>query len=395
MVLACAALVQWPSLLSPAQSFLPAVPAIVLGLGVALAIRFRRTRVLFALLVLAAADRGLLAAPQLRNLIALLVPLNLAILGVVPERGFFTSATALRAVLIASQAGFLALFARLDELEIATLIDYQFLPAAISNWATLSDPVLVVYAVALLFFGGVFLGGPNATARGFFWAQVASLLALSTTAVGGGVLASSTLLFVSAGLVLGMAVLEASHDMAYRDALTGLSSRRALDDALQSLGGGFTIAMVDVDHFKKCNDTYGHDSGDQVLRMIATQLNRVGSGGRAFRYGGEEFAILFADRDIDSCLGPLENLRASIEKLTFTVRAADRPRKKPKEPKKRVKTETISVTVSMGVAGRTSATTPPDDVITVADDVLYRAKKAGRNRVMVATGRAQKAQASA
>jgi PleD family two-component response regulator len=153
--------------------------------------------------------------------------------------------------------------------------------------------------------------------------------------------------------------------------------------------------MVDVDHFKKCNDTYGHDSGDQVLRMIATQLNRVGGGGRAFRYGGEEFAILFPDRDVDACLGPLENLRAAIEKLTFTVRAADRPRKKPKAPKKRVKTETISVTVSMGVAGRTSSATPPDEVITAADDVLYRAKKAGRNRIMVATGRAQKAQASA
>jgi diguanylate cyclase (GGDEF)-like protein len=396
MVLACAALVQWPSLLAPAQSFLPAVPAVVLGLGLALAIRFRRTRVFFALLVLAAADRGLLAAPELRNVIALLVPINLAVLGIVPERGFLTMATALRAVLVASQAGFLALLSRLDDLEIAALLEFPFLPAVVSNWSPLADPVVVVYAIALLFFGGVFLGGPNATARGFFWAQVASLLALSTTATSAGsAIAGSTLLFVAGGLVLGTAVLEASHDMAYRDALTGLQSRRALDDALHALGGGFTIAMVDVDHFKKCNDTYGHDSGDQVLRMIATQLNRVGSGGRVFRYGGEEFAILFPDRDVDSCLEALENLRASIEKLPFTVRAADRPRKKPKQPRKRVKTETIAVTVSMGVGGRTSSSAPADEVITAADDALYRAKKAGRNRIMVAAARAQKAQVSA
>ena len=395
VVLACTALVYWASLLAPVVSFLPAVPLVVLLLGLAVAIRFGRTRVFFALLTLAAADRGLLLVPELRDLIALLVPINLAVLGLAPERGFLTMSSGWRAFAILSQAAALSILVQLDVSlggsEFTTLLSFTYLPAVLTGWTPLTDPVLTIFALVILCFGGLFLAGPNATARGFFWAQVAAVLALSTQGAGwGSALAGSTFLFVSAGVVLTMAVIEASHDMAYRDALTGLPSRRSLDDALQAAEAGFTIAMVDVDHFKKCNDMYGHDSGDQVLRKIATQLHRVGSGGRPFRYGGEEFAVLFPNREVDACLEALENLRASIERMTFTVRAPDRPRKKPKEPKRRVKSETISVTVSMGVAGRTATSKSPDDVVTAADDALYRAKRAGRNRIMVATGRAQK-----
>src|SRR5688500_20279314 len=86
-------------------------------------------------------------------------------------------------------------------------------------------------------------------------------------------------------------VIEASYLMAYQDGLTGLPARRALTEALHQMNGKFTIAMVDVDHFKKLNDRYGHDVGDQVLRMLASRLAKVSNGGRAFRYGGEEFEI--------------------------------------------------------------------------------------------------------
>jgi len=72
-----------------------------------------------------------------------------------------------------------------------------------------------------------------------------------------------------------------------------LPSRRALIERLPSLGRRYTVAMVDVDHFKNFNDTYGHDAGDQVLRMVASRLGEVSGGGTAFRYGGEEFTILF------------------------------------------------------------------------------------------------------
>jgi diguanylate cyclase (GGDEF)-like protein len=226
---------------------------------------------------------------------------------------------------------------------------------------------------------------PDATTRGLLWALVAAFLALS---VGVGrpaaSLASSTFLFAAGGLALGMSVIEASHAMAYRDALTGLPSRRALNEALHALEGPFTVAMVDIDHFKKFNDTYGHSVGDQVLRMVATALRTVGAGGRAYRYGGEEFAILFPGRDVGGCVPALEDARAAVEATAFTLRAADRPRKRPRKPKRRKNANQVTVTVSVGAAERTPAEAPPDDVLRAADEALYRAKHAGRNRVMAA-----------
>jgi diguanylate cyclase (GGDEF)-like protein len=179
-------------------------------------------------------------------------------------------------------------------------------------------------------------------------------------------------------------VVEGSHALAFRDALTGLPSRRAFDDALRRLDGPCAIAMADVDHFKSVNDRHGHDVGDQVLRMVARVLEDVGHGGRAFRYGGEEFALLFPAKTAADCAGALEERRAAVEAASFTLRAPDRPRKKPKQPARRGSPNRLAVTISIGVAERTATDVPPDAVVQAADDALYRAKEAGRNRVVVA-----------
>jgi diguanylate cyclase (GGDEF)-like protein len=71
---------------------------------------------------------------------------------------------------------------------------------------------------------------------------------------------------------------------------------------MMSLGHRFTIAMLDIDHFKRFNDTYGHEVGDQVLKMVAAKLGQVRKGGRAFRYGGEEFALVFPNRSARTVL---------------------------------------------------------------------------------------------
>ena len=100
----------------------------------------------------------------------------------------------------------------------------------------------------------------------------------------------------AAGAILFISLLEESHSLAFRDTLTGLPGRRALEERLRSLGGRYTIAMVDIDHFKNFNDQHGHDVGDQVLKLVAARLAEVGGGGRAYRYGGEEFSVLFRGR---------------------------------------------------------------------------------------------------
>ena len=103
-----------------------------------------------------------------------------------------------------------------------------------------------------------------------------------------------------------------SYGLAYRDELTGLPSRRALNQLGLSLGNRYTVAMMDIDHFKQFNDTYGHDVGDQVLQWVGTQLTKLRGGGRVFRYGGEEFTLVFPRKKLEQTLERLETLRHSI-----------------------------------------------------------------------------------
>jgi GGDEF domain-containing protein len=202
-------------------------------------------------------------------------------------------------------------------------------------------------------------------------------------------------LFVTAaGVVLLVAVLHESHRMAFRDGLTGLPNRRALEEQLRALGGEYTIAMVDVDHFKSFNDTHGHDTGDQVLKLVAARLEEVEGGGRAFRYGGEEFTVLFPGHLLFDAMPHLEKVRATIEKYRMALRAEDRPGDAKEGLKRRASDEgarprargrnaddTVSVTVSIGAAAPGKKLKTPAEVIKAADEALYRAKQGGRNRI--------------
>src|SRR5688572_29287099 len=172
--------------------------------------------------------------------------------------------------------------------------------------------------------------------------------------------------------------------LAFRDILTGLPGRRALEERLRGLGSRYAIAMVDVDHFKKFNDTHGHDIGDQVLKLVGARLAEVGGGGIAFRYGGEEFSVLFPGAKLADALPHLEAIRASIESYRMAVRSPDRPRSKEAGSKRRgegVSEKSISVTVSIGACAPGKNARTPAQVVKAADEALYRAKQGGRNRV--------------
>ncbi len=121
-----------------------------------------------------------------------------------------------------------------------------------------------------------------------FWSLVATWLGFQA----GGAGKTGSAYFGVAALVLASSIIENSYSLAYQDELTGLASRRAFNDALLRLKHPYAIAAVDIDHFKRINDNFGHDTGDQVLRLVASKLARVSGGGEAFRVGGEEFTIL-------------------------------------------------------------------------------------------------------
>jgi PleD family two-component response regulator len=186
--------------------------------------------------------------------------------------------------------------------------------------------------------------------------------------------------------------------------LTSLPSRRAFHDALLRLEHPYSIAMVDIDHFKRCNDSYGHDVGDQVLRMVASRLGRVSGGGQAYRCGGEEFAVLFPGRNTADVLEHLETLRSDIEGSSLRLRGPDRrqeargPDRRNRGMRGRTRTglairqlartaasDSLSVTASMGVATSKGIDSAAKDVIKAADQALYRAKEGGRNRIETAS----------
>jgi diguanylate cyclase (GGDEF)-like protein len=391
IVLAAAAVLHWNAPLAPLAPFLPAYPWVMFAAAALLALRFGQSGVLFGLAVLALGDRAVAwtaPSPVVLRATALLLPLNLAAYGALRDRGLLSGSAARRAIALLVQVALVLLLTRPDEWEVSALVSVWFLPTWLGGGAPAGDLALLVFVAAAALFVWLVVrrGGPQP--RGFLWALVASFLALSA---GPGALvpglSKSAFLFGTGALVLLVTVIEGSHALAYRDALTGLPSRRAFDDALQRLDGPCAIAMVDVDRFKMVNDRHGHDVGDQVLRMVAGALGRVGLGGRAFRYGGEEFALVFPGHGAADCLETLEECRAAVEAVLFTLRAPDRPRRKPKQPVRRATHPHLRVTVSIGVADRTTADVPPLHVVQAADEALYRAKHAGRNRVVVAGGR--------
>ncbi len=187
----------------------------------------------------------------------------------------------------------------------------------------------------------------------------------------------------AAGIILTLALVEGAFTLAFHDGLTGLPGRRALDERLAQLTGPYALAMVDLDHFKRLNDRYGHEVGDQVLRWVAGQLRSVGGGGLAYRYGGEEFTILFPGKSLQHAKPHLEALRQKIAARPFTLRSPDRPKKKPAGGKTlEKKALSVRVTASLGLAER-GKRRPPEQVLAAADKALYRAKRAGRNRLAV------------
>lgn len=180
------------------------------------------------------------------------------------------------------------------------------------------------------------------------------------------------------------AVVKDAFHMAYRDELTGIPSRRALMQLVQGLGRKYTLVMCDVDHFKKFNDTWGHDTGDEVLKLVASRLSRVSGGGKAYRYGGEEFTLVFAGKTPDQVLPFVEQVREELANYPLVIRKKPRPSKAPKKqtnPKTELKR--VHISCSFGMAQRTADIKTFPAILKQADIALYDAKKAGRNCVKI------------
>jgi diguanylate cyclase (GGDEF)-like protein len=357
------------------------LPLGLFGLAILMGWRFNRSRVVFAALVAGLAFEALRRSPGLEVLpviLAVLIPVNLALVGTMRERGVLSMHGLARIAFLAVQAAAVAWLVAPNQAEMAAVFSAPFvesLPVALGNLHQLALVALLASALLLVW---RFVRRRGAIDSALIGVLAAFLFGLHTPA--------DSIVFAvyaaTAGLILTLSIVETSHALAYRDELTGLLGRRALNDALRQLGGAYTVAMVDIDKFKRFNDRFGHDIGDQALRMVAGQLSRVGGGGRAYRYGGEEFALLFPGRSIDKVRGSLESVRQAVANARFTVRGRSRPRRKPDSHKpKRRNTNRVRLTVSIGAAERRDRQTPTQ-TIKAADKKMYKAKRDGRNRVI-------------
>lgn len=358
-------------------------PYALLIVGVLLAWRFHRSRLAFVILILTLYERTLHYFASIGDgkavlySAAVLLPLNIALFYLVKERGIFNLRGLSRFFFILVQPAAVAFLLRMRP-DLFQYLDYRFIDRPLAPYLHLPQPAMLINGLIILIFliGALIKRKP--VICGFFWALLAILAAFHS----GGAGSIATFYFSVAGGIIILSVLETAYAMAFRDELTGLPARRALNNTLLGLGSRYTIAMLDIDFFKKFNDRYGHDVGDQVLCMVASHLARVGGNGKPFRYGGEEFTIVFPGKSREEAASSLERLRESIAGARFALRGRNRPRKKPGKAKKSKKhPKTVSVTISIGAAEPDGNHTSPAQVIKAADQALYRAKKKGRNRV--------------
>ena len=365
-------------------------PYFVFALGATLAGAFNRGRAVLAMIVLLAAYAAQqaylqqeLEMPQARAIYAaltVLVPLNLALLSLLPERGLLNPHSALRLGAIGIQALLVAWLASGSGTGAVDWMYQRFVDPPPFTVGRIPQLGIAAIGLALLTTMTSSLVTRSATSAGLAGAIVAFTVAAHVP----GASVSFSHFTSAAELMVAFAVLQDTFRMAFRDELTGIPSRRALNERLAGLGKRYVIAMLDVDHFKKFNDTYGHDLGDQVLKMVAAHIADVSGGGKAYRYGGEEFTVVFPGKGIAQAVPHLEALRREIESYRLALRESDRPAKS--KGRKRQKggwrgKRAVSVTVSIGVAERNERLATPQAVIEAADRALYRAKEKGRNQL--------------
>jgi len=385
IILGCYYLIkEIPSFTPPVILVIKYSSYIIFTLSILLSIRFNKGRVFLIILSLILFELflnyysklsidGAKYSQALYPIICILIPLNIGIISQLKERGLFSLWGKIRIILILIEMFIIYKLTVSNSLLVQELLTYKFTNS--SSFKTVIPQVaLIIFLLSLIFF--VIKAYIK---RSFFEVRLIGVIISVFAALYFIDDNLSFSIFLSAtGIILAISIIEDSYSMAYLDELTGIPSRRALREDLMKLGNKYVIAMLDIDFFKKFNDTYGHDVGDDVLKLVASNLVQVTGGGKAYRYGGEEFTILFPGKSISDAIPHLESLREQVSKAGYTRKPS---KSKGSKAKKASTSSQLFVTISIGACEKGTKFKDANDVIKGADKALYRAKKKGRNCV--------------
>jgi len=358
------------------QGVLVFLPYVAIALGLFIALWLNRIQPVLILLSLGCFNAVLfyfsssafgleLTEEALFPVVSILLPLNILLWIWLPEKGIFNKRLNSVVVLL-----FLVQVALLFWLLVGVPEEWLAILSRpvvqSSNIILLSVSAGVMFLLTLFFI----VLKMNQSSFKILYHAVFVVLVLMLVGVGQGFNLNTLAWFSTfSAIVLTLAMIFEAHRIAYTDELTGILGRRALMEHFLGLGKKYVIAMVDIDHFKKFNDDYGHDVGDEVLRRVARVLDHVKSG-TAFRYGGEEFTIVFANKTVNEVMEELEYIRRKVESGILEFRIG-------------LKSIKTNVTVSIGVAQSDVDFNVAKDVLKLADKGLYEAKLAGRNQIVV------------
>jgi diguanylate cyclase (GGDEF)-like protein len=357
-------------------SWSPWVAPLLDGIGLMLALGFHRNRAVLVLAVLTCASLGISgyvgveADARSHDASRMFAPWLLLLIAAMPERGLLARRNLVLIGLIV-----VAVWLTLAAPAHVWSPLHRALPLGVLPWSAGTIATIVTtFAAALCLLRWILIATPMEAGLGVVLALGACAL-LPTMQADGARLALSL-----AGLAAIGAILFASYRMAFVDALSRLPNRRALDEALSRMSGTFAVAMIDIDNFKQFNDTHGHDAGDKVLYAVAQQLRQT-TGARAFRYGGEEFCLVFPGWRARDAEGACEDTRKRVETTRVRIRSVPAKRRQGQAVRK-IDSADVHVTISIGVAMRDARSETVGEVLKTADQALYRAKSKGRNRVV-------------
>ncbi len=322
---------------------------------------------------------GLVAYP----LMCILFPINLCLLAYAKQENLFLNSLMRNGILIAGQI-LIVYFATYFFPALGGEIFFQRFLHRMSNFfyfpltveSRLTVPIIGIFSFFVFFILSLLLFKKNKSCLniafiGIFFVSFISFFNIN----------NAVFFYLSAIVCVLFCLLQISHKMAFLDELTNIPGRRALMNAVnQHKLHPYTLAIMDIDFFKKLNDTYGHEVGDQALRVISARLSQLIHSGSIYRFGGEEFVLFFPYAQLEEVLDEIEEIRSTISTSDFFL-STQRKHSNPTQKQGYEQLLSIHITISAGVAQKTSLETY-DYILNIADTALYKAKETGRNKTV-------------